>query len=203
MDINKHWRDLEEAKFSKSQLNTEIIMKAIHNESKSTITLLKKRLRAKINWILFFIAAFIVFAIFQRENTSVVAIMMAATGVYVIGLALLWQEYAKMGVNSNFESSALDIMKENLTRIKAAIRKETIWGSIIMPLAIVIGILLSGLMRGKDLSEAAQNIMSLPMIVTILVLAVAVMYGAKKANDYAFGNEIKQLEKQVADLERL
>ncbi len=53
MDIYKEWKKLSESKFS-SQIKREEVMNAIYQESKSTISELKKRLGYKMNWVLFF-----------------------------------------------------------------------------------------------------------------------------------------------------
>lgn len=203
MDINKQWQLLEEAKFSQSHSNKSIIMQAIQNESKSTISILKNRLRHKINWIIFFIVAFIGIAVFQYQNTGIFLFMTGATLIYAIGFLLLYNEYKKMGVTYDFEHSALDIMRYNLNRIKSALRKESIFGMTIMPFALIGGIILSHLFHGKPISEGVHNAFSTYNIILMVILGAGAMYLANKANQYAYGSHIQQLEDQITELEKL
>ena len=203
MDINKQWRELEQAKFSHSQLNKEMIMQAIHTESRSTITKLKSRLKAKLNWVKFFIICFTAFAVFYYNNLSIVFIMIGAITIYSLAFWMLWQDYKKLGVIPNFENSALQHMKVNLSVIRAAIKNETMWGFIIMPCAILGGIALSGLIRGKSIGQSLELLSSWSYALFVVVLAAVVMFLAIKANDSAFGQHIKQLEKQIKDLEAI
>lgn len=203
MDINKQWRELEQAKFSHSQLNKEIIMQAIHTESKSTITLLKSRLKVKINWIKFFLICFAALALFYYNNLAIIFIMIGAITIYSLGFWMLWRDYKKLGVSPNFENSALQHMKDNLTVIRAAIKNETMWGFIIMPSGILGGVALSGLVRGKSVGQSLELLSSWSYVLFVVVLAAVAMFLAIKANDSAFGQHIKQLEKQIKDLEAI
>ena len=203
MDINKQWHQLEQTKFFNSQLNKETIMQAIHTESKSTITILKNRLKAKINWVKFFLICFTAMGLYSYKNLSIVFIMIGAITIYCLAFWMLWQDYKKLGVSANFENSALQYMKDNLTVIKAAIKNETIWGIIIMPSAVLGGVALSGLVRGKSVSQAFEVMNSLPYIMFLTGVVGLAMLLAIKANDSAFGKHIRKLEKQIKDLEEL
>lgn len=203
MDINKQWQKLEHAKFSHSQLKKEMIIQAIHTESKSTITVLKNLLKAKLNWVKIFLICFTALAIFFYNNLSIVFIMIGAISIYSLAFWMLSQDYKKLGVSPNFENSALQHMKDNLNVIKTAIKNETMWGLIIMPSAILGGISLSGLIRGKSIGQSLELLSSGYYILFVVMLAAVLMFSAVKANDFAFGKHIKKLERQINDLEAI
>lgn len=200
MDINKQWQELEQAKFSNSHTNKEDIMNAIKKESVSTIAELKKRLKVKIMWIVFFIALFIGIACFNMQNIGVVTIMACATLCYAGGFIALYQEYKKMGTAKLFDTTALQSMQFNLDLIKSALKKEYIFGLITFPFAVLAGLMMSDLFKGLTLAESFDKMVTYQSVGTGIVIMIVVGYIAYRMNKVAFGKQINKLEEQISQL---
>ena len=142
MDLLKEWQQLHQEKFNYSPIEKEQIMKAIYQESNSTIATLKKRLAAKLYWIIFFLIAGGVWMIFSLDQPELLMVQGGFMAAYLLGLIAMGLEYRKMDDNFDFTDQTLPLMKKQHQAIKRALNFEKIWGVIAFPLAILGGLLL-------------------------------------------------------------
>lgn len=200
MDINKQWQNLEDCKFSNIQIHENMIIQAIKQDSKSTISLLKARLRHKINWIVFFLILFSGMIMYHHNNMAIVSIMVFFIAVYFAFFFLLYKEYKKMGVSETFDLSATQCLSDNIFSIKSAIRKETLMGTITIPTIAIGGLLLSYLLEGQSLEFAIENSFTIRKLLFASISVLGGFLFAFYDNKDVLGTHIKALEKQLENL---
>ena len=113
MDLHQYWQDLSEKKFSQPQLKKEDIMKAIHQESNSTISTLKKRLKHKLYWIIFFIILFSIGMFMVMDRPELLMLIGGFNFIYILGLLSLGYQYKKMTEGIPYDGSTLNLMKHH------------------------------------------------------------------------------------------
>ena len=204
MDLHQYWQDLSEKKFSQPQLKKEDIMQAIHKESNSTISELKKRLKFKLYWIIFFIALFSGWMLFIMDKPELLMLVGGFNLIYIMGLLTLGYQYKKMNQQIPYDGTTLGLMKQNALRIKKALRIETITGLFLMPIAIVGGVLVSQFTNGYSFAEVLQKqnliLMTLGLVI---VLAPLLSWLTSKMNEHAYGAYIRDLDANIAKMEEL
>lgn len=130
MDLRKEWQKLQEEKFIQSSIKKEDIMNAIYQESNSTISTLRKRLKAKMNWTLFFLIGFGVFILFNLQNSELVLLLSIFFGAYLLGFVGMWSQYRQMSTDVDFSQPTLDLMKTNDQLMRRALNVERVFGVI-------------------------------------------------------------------------
>lgn len=201
MDIFNEWKKIEENNFNK-QSNKEEIMKAIFNESKSTISVLKKRLLYKIRYIIAFLVMFSAGLVYFQDKMEIVWIILLWIISYAIGGVLLYRKYKQMN-SDNGGDSLLDYMKQNAHLLKSALQLEKAWGLTFFPIAIISGYALGALANGSSLIELfADNRLLIKMLVTIVIVTPLMNYLTGKMNANAYGAHIKELDEKILMMEK-
>ena len=204
MDLRKEWQKLQEEKFIQSSIKKEDIMNAIYQESNSTISTLRKRLKAKMNWKLFFLIGFGVFILFNLQNSELVLLLSIFFGAYLLGFVGMWSQYRQMSTDVDFSQPTLDLMKTNDQLMRRALNVERVFGVIFFPIAIIGGMLLSKVMRGGTIEYALQDSTFLMRALTLIVILVPLMWWAtSKMNKAAYGELMDRLRNNIRRLEDL
>ncbi len=204
MDLLKEWQQLHQEKFNYSPIKKEQIMKAIYQESKSTITILKKRLAAKLYWIIFFLIAGGVWMAFSLDNPELLMIQGAFMIAYLLGLIVMGLEYRKMDSDFDFTNQTLPFIKKQEQVLRRALNFEKIWGVIAFPLAILGGLLIPHVYEGKTLVEFFQDSKSLGLALILIIVLVPIMYLiGGKMNKSVFGSLMEQLQNNIRRMEDL
>lgn len=204
MDLLKEWQQLHQEKFNYSPIEKEQIMKAIYQESNSTIASLKKRLLGKLVWIVFFLVAGGIWMLFSLDRPELLMIQGAFMSTYLLGLLVMGLEYRKMDDNFDFTDQTLPLMKKQDQAIKRALGFEKIWGVITFPLAILGGLIVGNHYKGVTLMEFFQNPKSLLLALALIVVLVPLMYWLSgKMNQYAYGNLMQKLQNNIRRMEDL
>ena len=204
MDLRKEWQQLHQEKFNYSPIKKEQIMKAIYQESNSTIATLKKRLAAKLYWIIFFLIAGGIWMLFSLDNPELLMVQGAFMAAYLVGLIAMGLKYRKMDVNLDFNDQTLPLMKKQDQLIRRTLNSEKIWGVVAFPLAIVGGLLLGHVSRGRTLAEFFQDPKSLGLALILIIVLVPIMYYASgKMNQSAYGSLMDKLQNNIRRMEDL
>lgn len=204
MDLRKEWQQLHQEKFNYSPIKKEQIMKAIHQESNSTIATLKKRLAAKLYWIIFFLVAGGIWMLFSLDNPELLMVQGAFMAAYLVGLITMGLKYRKMDTNLDFNDQTLPLMKKQDQLIRRALNSEKIWGVVAFPLAIIGGLLLSHVSRGRTVAEFFQDPKSLGLALVLIIVLVPIMYYTSgKMNQSAYGNLMDKLQNNIRRMEDL
>ncbi len=204
MDLLKEWQQLHQEKFNYSPIEKEQIMKAIYQESNSTISTLKKRLAGKLYWIIFFLIAGGIWMLFSLDQPELLMIQGGFMAAYLLGLIIMGLEYRKMDTNLDFTDQTLPLMKKQDQLIRSTLNFEKIWGVIAFPLAVLGGLLLGHVGRGRTLAEFFQDPKSLGLALVLIIVLVPLMYFlSNKLNKIAYGDLMDKLQNNIRRMEDL
>jgi len=204
MDLLKEWQQLHQEKFNYSPIKKEQIMKAIYQESQSTITTLKKRLAHKLYWIIFFLTVGAIWMTFSLDNPELLMIQGFFMIVYLLGLIVMGLAYRKMDGNFDFTDQTLPLLKKQEQALGKALNFEKIWGIFTFPLGILGGLLISHVIKGKTLVEFFQDSKSLGLALILIIVLVPIMYFITgKMNKSVYGNLMEQLQNNIRRMEDL
>jgi len=204
MDLRKEWQQLHQEKYNYSPIKKEQIMKAIYQESNSTIASLKKRLAAKLYWVIFFLAAGGIWMLFSLDNPELLMVQGGFMVAYLIGLIAMGLEYRKMDTNLDFNDQTLPLMKKQDQLIRRALNTEKIWGIIAFPLAIIGGLLLGHIDEERTLVEFFQDPKLLGLAIVLIVVLTPIMYYITgKMNKSVYGCLMDKLQNNIRRMEDL
>lgn len=204
MDLLKEWQKLHQEKFNYSPIEKEKIMKAIYQESNSTIATLKQRLKFKLYWIIFFLIAGGIWMLFSLDQPELLMIQGGFMAAYLLGLIVMGLEYRKMDTNLDFNDQTLPLMKKQDQLIKRALGFEKIWGIVAFPMVILGGLLLGHVDRGRTLADFFQDPKSLGLTLVLIIVLVPIMYFVtNKMNKSVYGNLIDDLQNNIRRMEDL
>jgi len=202
IDLFKDWQKIAQDKFSSSKIKKQEIMDAIHNESNSTIFTLKKGLKTKIKWIIFFIILFTTWMLCSLNRPELLMIIGFLNISYIISLFLMVKQYKKMDSDLDYTGNTLGTMKKNLKLISTALQLERIWGFFNMPIAIIIGILISRHYKGFSILDTFSDPYYLTKIIVIMIIMLPLsLILTNKMNKSAFGKHTEKLKENIIRLE--
>ncbi len=202
MDIFSEWEKIENNNFNQ-HLNKTEIMKAIYQDSKSTISTLKLRLLYKIRYIVGFLFLFTSGMVYFNEKINVVMLLLLWIVSYAIGGILLFRKYKQMD-QDNGDANALTYMKHNAIMIKSALSIEKSWGITFFPIAIISGFSLNGVIKGENFQTIfSDNQTLIAMLVSIVVIIPIAMYVTSKMNNSAYGQYIEELDEKIKMMEKV
>lgn len=202
IDLQQEWNQLIKKKINTENIKTEDIMNAITQESSTTIFQLKKNLKAKLYWTLFFITCFSTWMLFSLNRPELFALIGILNGLYIIGAIGMAYKFFKMDTNIDYSGDTLTIMRKNYNLIASALKYETVWGVITLPLAIIFGMLVNHQYDNIPLAQSFTDIDFLKkMIILILVLVPITFVVTNKMNESAFGKLKEKLKSNISRLE--
>lgn len=205
LDLFKDWQKLASEKFSSNNIQKQEIMDAIHKDSNSTISTLKKSLKIKIMWVTAFITLFSTWMLFSLYRPELLLIVGAMNASYFIALLLLVSQYKKMDSGLDITSNTLATMKKNLNLISNALKIEHTWGLFTLPSALIVGILVSRHYNGYTIMETFSDPSYLLKIIIIIIMMVIILPIAfittNKMNKSAFGKYIDKLKENITRME--
>lgn len=204
MDIYKEWETLNQTKFKNTQITKEEIMKAIEHESKSSLEILKDRLKYKMYWVLSFTTISAVWMLFSLQKAELLLILSISSFSNVLQLIFILININKLAVGISLTSSTLHLFKSNVRVIKRILRTELIIGAFGLPISTLSAALIVNFYFGHTLNDFAHNP---PQLVTVLIcLIILVPLGiiaGVKMNEKAFGKDLHRLRENILQLETL
>jgi len=204
VDIARAWQKMADEKFNQLTIKKDDIMTAITQESKSSIAELKRRLKYKLYWTVFFTVAFSTFLLFNLGNPDLILLTGIIVASYVVAFFAMFFKYRQINESQIEESDLLKSVKHNAKLIKSVLKFEKAWGAVVFIPIIFISIFGGMVIKGHSLAETIND----PKILTIGIIMVTVMtplllWATQKMNNYAFGNLIKKLEENIIKMETL
>ena len=204
-DLAKDWQQMIEKKFNHSNIEKENIMNAITQDSKSNISELKKRLKYKLYWTVFFIILFsgglIASLSYNNELAMLVGFVVVA---YVLGFVSMFAKYRNIK-ESNIEGlSLLSSLKSNLKAIKSVLNYEKIWGVAVFAPIIIVTILGGKVLKGISIAESLNDPKTLLLAVgSITIIVPLMLWLGQKMNNFAYGELVKKMEENIVKMETL
>lgn len=203
-DINEAWKKINEDKFSSSNIKKEEIMKAISKESSLTIAELKKRLKYKMNWVIFFIIAFAGGMLWNLNHLPYLALCALGFVIYIFALSGIYHEYKAMDGYIDSSADTLSEMKNQRDVMKRALKSEERWGYIAFPIIITASLVLPKISRGASITDLLTDFNFMMIwIVALIVLTLGGMWVGKKLNKIGYGEQLDELEENIKKMEEL
>ena len=204
VDIAQAWQKLADEKFNQLTIKKDDIMTAITQESKSNIAELKRRIKYKLFWSVFFVVAFSIGLLFSLGNPDLMLLIGIIVAAYVLGFFAMFFKYSQINESEIEDSNLLKSVKNNARLIKSVLNFEKAWGAIVFIPIIFISIFGGMVIKGYPLVESIND----PKILTIGIIAATVitpllLWSTHKMNKYAFGDLIKKLEENIVKMETL
>lgn len=204
MDLNREWDKINREKFSSQHITKDEIMKAISQESSLTINELKKRLKYKIYWIFFFLAAFTAGLLLSLNYPGTLPVWGIFLALYLAGFLLIFQQYRRMDDGIDPGVDTLTVMKKNAALIKKALSREKQFGFFLIPVALICGLLLPSLYRGESLTEILSDTTFVLVMLGLLIVLPPLMHLlSNKMNETAYDRYIRQLEENIRKMEEV
>lgn len=204
VDIARAWQKLADEKFNQLTIKKDDIMTAITQESKSSIAELKRRLKFKLYWTVFFIVAFSTFLLFNLGNSNLILLTGIIVAAYAVGFFAMFFKYRKINASEIEDSNLLESTKHNAKLIKSVLNFEKAWGLIVFIPVIIIGVLAGRVMDGHSLASCFQDTKTLTiMLGAVLIFTPLLIWSSNKMNKIAFGKYLKKLETNIIKMETL
>jgi len=204
MDIDKIWKELKSSSLDHDQIDKEMILQSIHQESHSAIAALKKQLKSKINYVIGLICLFCMASIYFFNNAQMVLLISIVNAVYIFAYFLLQNEYKKMKAFDNKSMPLLQQMRGQLKLIKNALNVENISFLCTLPLVLLPAILYHDVANGFTILEAFNAGDNIRKFAVWITLATPFVYlSGAWMNKISFGKDIKRLESSIAELESI
>ncbi|MEL6923249.1 MAG: hypothetical protein AAFO94_04310, partial [Bacteroidota bacterium] len=202
MDLHKAWQELQEENFSTNKIDRDMILQAIHQESGSTMSHLKKHLLGKLMWIIFFAVSIGIWMLMSLSRPELLLILGAFLSYYLVGLLVTGWQYQRLDPVPDLNHNTLQIMKSHHRIISNTIRFEQAFGLFFFPIAVIIGMCTSLHYKGMALSEIFQdaNILRI-MIIAVIVLTPIGYWTTSLLNKKAFGQHLQQLKENIQQME--
>lgn len=204
MNLFKTWQDATEDRTEYFISSKEEIMEAIKSKSSSTIGQIKNRMKIKLGWIVLFLSLILIWTLLDHSNIEILYIQAFLFVVFGLGIISLYPIYKRMDKNIATGENTLSVMKSNLNLIRKALRRETIWGLVFIPVSAVVGYTLGQLYDGSTIAEVFSDSEGLVILLVIsLIMIPLANIGAYKANQKSFGAFISELDENIVKMESL
>lgn len=197
VDIQKAWQKMAEVKFSNNPIIKKDIMKAITEESNSTINYLNKGLKQKVKYATAFGLLFIILIFVNKGDVPDQIFCGSLSLAYFIGAYFMHRHQQNISSTLNTNKTLLEQMKHDLKYIKSTLRIEAIWGAFAFLSIIAFYITKYTLKHSGDPSDLAFKIVSFILICALLIFL------AIRMTKNRFGNDIKKIEENIIRLETL
>lgn len=195
MDLHKAWRTLD-------QQNVEVapskqkLLEAINKKSELPLDALRKRLQAKLAYLVVFTIGYAALALYIN-NSLIQSLLGFVIAVHVVFIAAFVKELLAMKNAENTETNLLQTMESNYHHIKRVLSYEKWYGMVVFPVIIPAGMLLGHLIAEPSAEIVISTKQLLLMILLIATVGPLAHLSAQKMNKFAFGKYLNQLEQNI------
>lgn len=204
MDLHKEWQKLQAEKFEQPKLKKEEIMKAIYQESKSTISTLTKNMLHKTYWAIGLLVVFGSVFLASLGNADLALVTGICAAYFVTGLIGVYSQYRKLRSLNDMGGQTLEVLQSYYKRIYKALMFEEAFSMFFYPIAAICGMLFSLILFGESIETVFGN---QKMLIAMLVISVIITplgaMAARAMNKQAFGGYLDQLKEHIKQLESL
>ncbi|MBR08256.1 MAG: hypothetical protein CMP48_11360 [Rickettsiales bacterium] len=196
-ELKEAWGSIKSKTEGFTNLSEEEIKFTV-NDSRSigVIEKLRKNVKYKLGWAIFFTIMFaliIPFA-FPLASQILLSILLMA---YAVGGILLFQELKILNKGVDMDGDLLSSLKTYRDRIKRVIRYEEIVGLTMYPISTSGGFLLGMQLFNREAVIMDKAWHWATLIITVLIFTVLGHFAARKMNERAFGKYLTQLEDNI------
>ncbi len=193
-ELKEAWGSIKTEGFT--NLTEAEIKNTVNTKSTGIIEKLRKGVKYKLGYAIFFTMVFAVIIPFAFPIASQILLCILLMA-YAIGGILLYQELQILNNGVGMDNDLLTGLQTYRDRIKRVIRYEEIVGLTMYPISTSGGFFL-----GMQLVDREAVIMDkawhwVTLVVTVLLFTVIGHFAAKKMNERAFGKYLSQLEDNI------
>lgn len=195
-ELKEAWGSIKSKTEGFTNLTEAEIKNTVNTKSTGIIEKLRKGVKYKLGYAIFFTMVFAVIIPFAFPIASQILLCILLMA-YAIGGILLYQELQILNKGVGMDNDLLTGLQTYRDRIKRVIRYEEIVGLTMYPISTSGGFFL-----GMQLVDREAVIMDkawhwVTLIVTVLLFTVIGHFAAKKMNERAFGKYLSQLEDNI------
>lgn len=199
-ELKKAWGELSGQSDKFAELTPEEIQENVRSKSSGLMEKLRKNVRKKFYFCLFFMLAFGIGVPFVFPLASQILLLILWAG-YLIGSVLLYQEYKALRSEVDMAQDIHQGLLAYYHRIKRVLHYEELIALTLYPVSASGGFFL-----GIKLVDKEAQIMNNPadwvvLIVMLIVFTLAGNWLAKWMNRKAFGKYLRQLKENIEELE--
>jgi len=199
-ELQQAWQDLKGETENFTGIQKEEFQKAISEKSHGQVSKLRSQVRWKFYFCIFFSVILAVGIPFVNILASQILLTLLLAA-YIVGGILLYQELIYLKKNIDMSENLLEGLKTYHHRIKQVLKYEELTGLILYPFSLSAGFFI-GLQAG-DPSEPIMNERSdwIALVIAMIVITPLAHLLARWMNKVAFGKYLKQLQKNIDELE--
>ena len=195
-ELKEAWGSIKSKTEGFTNLTEAEIKNTVNTKSTGIIEKLRKGVKYKLGYAIFFTMVFAIIIPFAFPIASQILLCILLMA-YAIGGILLYQELQILNKGVGMDNDLLTGLQTYRDRIKRVIRYEEIVGLTMYPISTSGGFFL-----GMQLVDREAVIMDkawhwVTLIVTVLLFTVIGHFAAKKMNERAFGKYLSQLEDNI------
>lgn len=197
-ELKDIWGELKE---TPSDLSREEILKNAHAKSAGTLEQLRKKVKAKLGYAVFFtvvIAGGIPFA-FPLPSQILLSILLAA---YLVGSVLLYQELSILNKGIDMSQDVLHGLTTYRDRIKRVLNYEEVVALSLYPVSASGGFLLGRQLWNRDAEIMMQATDWAVLVIAMIAITIAGHWLARWMNRVAFGKHLDELQQNIDELSR-
>lgn len=181
-------------------------MTAIHQESISTIAILKKRLKTKLNkhiqGILIFTPV-VIYCFLMNEPAGIIPLG-GMFILYGITILIMWLYYRQLNTNIDFTKPVLSYSQEQNQLIRKVLTFEKLWGTFFMPLALLCAGVGGAYYGERTISEFLDSPTKILVFLLIIFASGPLFYlDTARKNRIAFGSLLNNLENNIRRMKDL
>lgn len=198
-ELKEAWEELKSDHSQDVNLEVEQLKTAIHSGSMGVIQKLNKRLKAKTWYTLGGIALFIAL-LFVAPNTVTVVLISIILATYVVGGLILNKERKLIKEEIDLNNDLKSTLENFHFKVSRVLRYEELIGLTLYPISASAGFLV-GLSVDGDVGEFFDSWKGWAIWASVIVALTPLCHWlAKWMNRMAFGRFLKQLERNIKEL---
>ena len=201
-ELQKAWNEIKTETGKFTTVDRTEVEEAIHVRSKGPIGILRKKLRIKWYFCLLFTVLIAVGIPFVQVLASKI-LLLVLLAAYLIGDILLYQEDRILKKGIDMGASVKESLNLYYKRIRDVLKYEELIGLTLYPVSITAGFFI-----GMRLGDPTDEIMNetrdwVALVISVLVFTPLSHLLARWMNKVAFGKYLKELKKNINELENL
>lgn len=198
MNLEETWRKLS---ITSPKLNAREVQGAIANKKEGVLKKLQNQFFLKMIFIVLFSLLYLTLVLLL--NDLIVRLLIGILFVtHLIALAYAYGQWQRIKQPVDYESPALEVLKETLRRLRTALKLEERFGLFIYPIAASAGFFIPLTLKFSWEELLDKTFIWIVLFITILVLTPLSHYFAKRMNKLAFGKYITKLESSLEEFDR-
>ncbi|WP_299825250.1 hypothetical protein [uncultured Pontibacter sp.] len=199
MDLHKAWQDLNQPEKSENKLTKKEMTEALYKDSQMPLPGLRKRLIAKLGYLIFFTALYagIILYVDQVFVKILFSMVVAVHAAFIVAFLAELKQLDNAGAP---DASLLQTLQKYYYHVRKILKYEEWYGIVVFPIIIPASLILGQVFTDPAAEVVFTTKRLLYMIFLVAVLGPLAHFAARKMNNYAYGSYLKQLRNNIKAL---